>query len=164
MDAVKMLKVTAHDLVDRFIKGVDSKPFPAVLNTLLGKKYAFKIDIKKYNVDRQEKFLGIIKFSDDENIISALEQKFNLDQSDLSGSMHLTTGDSISQDTVNMKDSLSFTGDNTTPESTSISAVVSSSNLKRNLVEVYDDDELEPSNSGTKGPPKSLKCDKEDGR
>ncbi|XP_076946833.1 replication protein A 70 kDa DNA-binding subunit B-like [Bidens hawaiensis] len=80
MDVVKIFKVTAHDLVDRFIKGVDSEPFPSVVSTLLGKKYAFKIDIKKFNVDRQEKCFGITKFSDDEKIISALEKKFNLDQ------------------------------------------------------------------------------------
>ncbi|XP_076932301.1 uncharacterized protein LOC143597789 [Bidens hawaiensis] len=79
-EAVKILKVSANDLVESIIKGETSEQFPDVLNNLLEKKYAFKIDIKKYNVDRQEMGFGISKYSDDSKIIDTLENKFNLEQ------------------------------------------------------------------------------------
>ncbi|KAD3337983.1 hypothetical protein E3N88_33504 [Mikania micrantha] len=92
------------------------------------------------------------QLTDDVKIIAELEKKLLIDQSARSGSLTITSSAIDSEETINMKDSTSFTGENVTPvsyfEKTTIynplinkkTLMASSSNneLKRKLEDIYD--------------------------
>ncbi|KAK1427617.1 hypothetical protein QVD17_16308 [Tagetes erecta] len=145
-EAKKLLKVSAKDLIGclqgrDFIGGSHSKDvmqsnqqvsdfldYPPLLNTLLQRKFAFKIEISSFVLDHNLSVYGINKLSADDGIISQLNQK------------------------VDTQDVVSVTDDNVTPasnteKSTATTPLVraknsavssATSHLKRNLSEAYD--------------------------
>ncbi|XP_076946716.1 replication protein A 70 kDa DNA-binding subunit B-like isoform X2 [Bidens hawaiensis] len=82
-EARKMLKKCARELLDSFLEDGLSM-IPPELTHLVGKKYAFKIDITDYNITNNYNTFTIKKFTDDYSIISKLESKFEVGQVDLS--------------------------------------------------------------------------------
>ncbi|XP_035846491.1 uncharacterized protein LOC110898621 isoform X9 [Helianthus annuus] len=160
-DAQKILKKSAKELVDKILDG-ETNIFPNEFKDLVDKKFAFKIDIANFNLKNNYKFFTVIKLTDDPAIISDLEKKYKVEQPSSLESFDVHCTDSQSQDMVNIKDSISGTGENETPlsvsdistgrtllqnESTKKTNIYGE--LKRNLVEVYDLDES-PGRSATK--------------
>ncbi|XP_076918468.1 uncharacterized protein LOC143578900 [Bidens hawaiensis] len=137
-NAYKILNVTAEKLVEENNGGFD---VPSIFNTLLQKKYTFKIDVKEYNIVKNAMNFNITKFSEDPIIPEISEQN------------QLSSGDCQSEDTVINKEILSFTGENSiTPISNDDKNRPSSppSNLKRKLGDIYDVDDPPVANSSTK--------------
>ncbi|KAK1427466.1 hypothetical protein QVD17_16152 [Tagetes erecta] len=191
-EAKKLLKVSAKDLIggsqSRDFIGVshskdvmqsnqhvsDFLDYPPLLNTLLQRKFAFKIEISSFVLDHNLSVYGINKLSADDGIISQLNQKVDT-QPAQSDSERVSYLDMTSQDTVTLKDVVSVTDDNVTPasnteKSTATSPLVraknsavssTTSHLKRNLSEAYDFDPL-TANSSTKLPRGSVLTDPSD--
>ncbi|KAK1410305.1 hypothetical protein QVD17_36840 [Tagetes erecta] len=181
-EAKKLLKIFAKDLIGGsqsrdYIGGSHSKDvmqsnqqvsdfldYPPLLNTLLHRKFAFKIEISSFVLDHNLPVYGINKLSADDGIISQLNQKVDT-QTAQSDSERVSYLDMTSQDTVTLKDVVSVTDDNVTPasnteKSTATSPLVraknsavssTTSHLKRNLSEAYDFDPL-TANLSTKLP------------
>ncbi|KAJ0496068.1 putative replication protein A, OB [Helianthus annuus] len=159
-DAQRILKKSAKELVDQILDEENSNIFPNELKELVEKKFAFKIDISKFNLNNNYKFFTVIKLTDDPSIISKLEKKSKVEQPSNSESFEVQSNDLQSQDMV--KDSMSCTSDNKTPssllETSTARSFLKNENtkktssyceLKRNLVEVYELEES-PSQSATK--------------
>ncbi|XP_076912067.1 uncharacterized protein LOC143570268 [Bidens hawaiensis] len=75
-DACKLLKTTASELIKK--TGVENGILPDEFRALLGKKFAFKIDISQYNLDNHKWVFGVSKLTDDKDIIYELEKKENI--------------------------------------------------------------------------------------
>ncbi|XP_076927594.1 uncharacterized protein LOC143591200 [Bidens hawaiensis] len=158
-NAYKILNVTAEKLVEENNGGFD---VPSIFNTLLQKKYAFKIDVKEYNIVKNAMNFNIAKFSEDPVILNSLEKKFINDKPEISEQNQLSSGDCQSEDTVNNKEIISFTGENSiTPISNDDKNSPNSppSNLKRKLGDIYDVDDPPVANSSTKSNEKQVLCD-----
>ncbi|KAD4586200.1 hypothetical protein E3N88_23801 [Mikania micrantha] len=138
------------------------------------KKYANDL-LEKY-LENNYKFFGISKMCDDPELICELQKKFNIEEVETFDSIKLSK-ESGSEDTVNLKDVVSYTGDNTTPlssvqKSTAKSQLrndhTNTSNspyvaLKRNLGALYDLEES-GSTSTTKKPLVPMAIDEENGK
>ncbi|KAJ0560079.1 putative nucleic acid-binding, replication factor A [Helianthus annuus] len=74
-DACKILKTTTSNLIEKHLAGGDKGLYPDEFEALLGKKFAFKIDIKQFNIDNNFWFFCVSKLTDDEDIICELEKK-----------------------------------------------------------------------------------------
>ncbi|XP_022024112.1 replication protein A 70 kDa DNA-binding subunit E-like [Helianthus annuus] len=145
-EALKIFKKSAKDLLaiqDQVVNsGEIPNPYPEVFGTLVGKKYAFVINVSDYNIEYQVENYGITMATNDDDIIDALYSKFNINQSESYG---VPLSASVSNACEVTKDDVSITGDNVTPISNGpgTSKKVSSVEVKRNLGEVYElDDEL----------------------
>ncbi|XP_076908821.1 uncharacterized protein LOC143565856 [Bidens hawaiensis] len=82
--------------------GVENEMFPYEFLALLGKKFAFKIDISQYNLDYGKWVFAVSKLTDDKDIIFELEKKANNTELDTSGSLTNGFTDTQSQETVNL--------------------------------------------------------------
>ncbi|XP_076895081.1 uncharacterized protein LOC143547571 [Bidens hawaiensis] len=134
---------------------VDNGGFPADLDCLLEKIFAFKIDVVDFNFRNNVEDYGINKLTDNTNIITELQKRHNGRlQSD---STPVTLGASISE--FQSSGSLYDIGDNQTPSSnvdaqdlatdTKGMSTSSDDKLKRKLVEVFEVDD-DDSMSATK--------------
>ncbi|XP_022023687.1 replication protein A 70 kDa DNA-binding subunit C-like [Helianthus annuus] len=123
-EAYKILQKTAKELVSIQDQVVNSgeipNPYPEIFDTLMGKRYAFIISVKNYNIEHQVENYGISMATNDDEILSALCAKFNLNQ-----------------------DEMSYCGDNVTPASQALVGTEnpSSDETKRNIREVFDVDD-----------------------
>ncbi|KAL8216305.1 hypothetical protein R6Q57_023142 [Mikania cordata] len=79
-EAKRILKKSANDLLEKYLEGGYKGILPDEFNDLMEKRFAFKIDVTNFNVLNNYKFFGISKMSDDPEIISELEKKFNIDE------------------------------------------------------------------------------------
>ncbi|KAL9997353.1 putative nucleic acid-binding, replication factor A [Helianthus debilis subsp. tardiflorus] len=64
-DAQKILKKSAKELVDQILDEENNNILPNELKELVDKKFAFKIDISKFNLNNNYKFFTVIKLTDD---------------------------------------------------------------------------------------------------
>ncbi|KAL8258850.1 hypothetical protein R6Q59_026803 [Mikania micrantha] len=154
-EAKKLLMKSANVLLEEILSGdIDMDLFPEDFKKLVDKSFAFKVQITDYNLNHDYKFYTISKLTQDPTILCELQKKLNFDQNTNSESMHGISQSFPSEDTINFKDTdvVSMSGDNTTPlsrlESSTGNNILEKSkttamNLKRNLVEVYDDDEAQ---------------------
>ncbi|XP_035832949.1 uncharacterized protein LOC118481789 [Helianthus annuus] len=140
-EAFKIFKKSAKDLLavqDQVVNSAEiPNPYPELFDTLVGKKYAFVINISDYNIEYQVENYGIAMATNDDDIIAALYSKFNINQSE-------SYGVPLSANLSNAcEDDASFTGDNVTPISNvdGSSEKASSCEVKRNLGEVYEVDD-----------------------
>ncbi|KAD6120307.1 hypothetical protein E3N88_11578 [Mikania micrantha] len=104
------------------------------------------------------------RLTDDVKIIAELEKKLLIDQPTGSGSLTITSSLIDSEETINMKDSTSFTGEDVTPSSyyekttgnnpvinkKTLMASSSNNELKRKLEDIYDVEDKLPT-SASKG-------------
>ncbi|XP_022038539.1 replication protein A 70 kDa DNA-binding subunit E-like [Helianthus annuus] len=83
-EAYKILQKNAPELVSIQDQVVNSgeipNPYPEIFDTLVGKRYAFIISVKDYNIEHQVENYGISMATNDDEILSALCAKFNLNQ------------------------------------------------------------------------------------
>ncbi|KAL7588832.1 hypothetical protein Lser_V15G39827 [Lactuca serriola] len=154
-DANRLLRKNAQELLEIFNEDGNTAIFPVEITDLLERKFVFLIEVSKYNLKNKVQGYSICKLTADRKILSELEKKFTVDEHVDSDSFNTATFEVTSQETTNLKDAISFTGDNITPASnvekstaTSLlakycfSKVVSpNAELKRNLYEVYDVDD-----------------------
>ncbi|MFS7959535.1 putative nucleic acid-binding protein [Helianthus anomalus] len=75
-EAKKFLKQTAKELLDKYVEGGCNEIYPDELNSLVGKKFAFNIEVSNYNVEYKYKSFGITKITHDVAILSTLEKNF----------------------------------------------------------------------------------------
>ncbi|XP_076900480.1 uncharacterized protein LOC143554655 [Bidens hawaiensis] len=157
-DAIMLINKTAAKLIDSQ-KQVENVGFPAELESLLEKKFAFKIDVAEFNFRNSVEDYGINKLTDDTNILSELQKRQHSRLQTDSNSVSLGASMSEFQSSGSVSVKVSDIGDNQTPNSNvdgkdvaSEEKVVSTSSddkLKRKLVEVFEVDD-QPSMSATK--------------
>ncbi|KAJ0461671.1 putative nucleic acid-binding, replication factor A [Helianthus annuus] len=138
-DACRILKTTAAKLIEKHVAGGDKGPYPDEFESLLGKKFAFKIDISEFNIENNFWFFGVSKFSDDEDIIFELEKKANNIEVETSVSLNNRFTDMDSEDTVNLND------DNPTDVIMGVDVTNSSKDVKaKDVAESMDDNVITP--------------------
>ncbi|KAI3515502.1 hypothetical protein L1887_14400 [Cichorium endivia] len=116
--------------------------YPGELDVLLQRKFAFKIEISQYNLDKRTAAYTIYNLTEDSKIILELEKNYYIEQPLNSESFNVAMTDHASQETITMKDAVSYTGDNTTPMSevqkNSARDICEENHLKRNLSSAFD--------------------------
>ncbi|XP_022000500.1 replication protein A 70 kDa DNA-binding subunit E-like [Helianthus annuus] len=146
-EAYKILQKTAKELVSIQDQVVNSgeipNSYPEIFDTLIGKRYAFIISVKDYNIEHQVENCGISMATNDDEILSVLCAKFNLNQHEQSESLDVPDSCSLSTPVDLMKDEMSYCGDNVTPASHAVVGTEnpSSDETKRNIREVFDVDD-----------------------
>ncbi|XP_076909945.1 uncharacterized protein LOC143567393 [Bidens hawaiensis] len=142
-EANKLIGRIAKDVLDEQEQSAEFLTLPAAFNVLLERKFAFRIEIKNYNLDNNAEYFSITKLTEDLNIISKLEKNFYNNQVEDSDSVNPSNSELPLQTDVSLKDSISCTADNGTPISNSNESMgtAASVDLKRNLEDVYDVDE-----------------------
>nr|KAJ0191664.1 hypothetical protein LSAT_V11C800435910 [Lactuca sativa] len=154
-DANRLLRKNAQELLEIFNEDGNTAIFPVEITDLLERKFVFLIEVSKYNLKNKVQGYSIRKLTADRKILSELEKKFTVDEHVDSDSFNTATFEVTSQETTNLKDAISFIGDNNTPASNvekstatsplakyRFSKVVSpNAELKHNLYEVYDVDD-----------------------
>ncbi|XP_076897749.1 replication protein A 70 kDa DNA-binding subunit C-like [Bidens hawaiensis] len=142
-EANKLIGQIAKDVLDEQKQSAEFLTLPAAFNVLLERKFAFRIEIKKYNLDNNAEYFSITKLTEDPNIISELEKNFYNNQVEDSDSVNPSNSELPLQTDVSLKDSFSCTADNGTPISNSNESMgmAASVDLKRNLEDVYDVDD-----------------------
>ncbi|CAI9301811.1 unnamed protein product [Lactuca saligna] len=162
-DGKYLLKKSAKDLFNKTLQlGFRTSFYLGEINALKGLKLAFKITIKHFNISKRNNQYSICRVSDDEKLIEELENKFTVSQIGTSQSFDIAEADFESQENRIMKDAISRTDDNITPETVdknSATSPMKSLNtptiLKTNLEEVFDL-EMNEKLSSTKTPKISL--------
>ncbi|KAF5754098.1 putative nucleic acid-binding, replication factor A [Helianthus annuus] len=101
-DACRILNTTAANLIEKHVAGGDKGLYPDEFEALLGKKFAFKIDISEFNIEHNFWFFGVSKLTDDEDIIFELEKKANNIEVETTASLNNRFTDMESEDTVNL--------------------------------------------------------------
>ncbi|XP_076908313.1 uncharacterized protein LOC143565127 [Bidens hawaiensis] len=144
-----LINKTAAELIDSQ-KQVENAGFLAELDSLLEKKFAFKIDVAKFNFRNSVEDYGINKLTDDTNILSELQKRQHSRLLTDSNSVSLGASMSEFQSSGSVSVKVSDIGDNQTPNSNvdgqdvaSEEKVVSTSSddkLKRKFVEVFEVD------------------------
>ncbi|XP_076917643.1 uncharacterized protein LOC143577798 [Bidens hawaiensis] len=126
--------------------------FPSELNSLLEKKFAFKVEIADFNFRNYVEVYGISKLIDDQQFISEIEKRLMHAFIVPLDSESLTFGNSLTdfQSTSSAYLKISENGDNQTPISfrlvdeevneIKLSSSDSDDKLKRKLVDVFDGD------------------------
>ncbi|XP_076949151.1 uncharacterized protein LOC143621690 [Bidens hawaiensis] len=142
-EANKLIGRIAKDVLDEQEQSAEFLTLPAAFNVLLERKFAFRIEIKNYNLDNNAEYFSITKLTEDLNIISKREKNFYNNQVEDSDSVNPSNSELPLQTDVSLKDSISCTADNGTPISNSNESMgtAASVDLKRNLEDVYDVDE-----------------------
>ncbi|CAI9291074.1 unnamed protein product [Lactuca saligna] len=140
-----LLKKSAKEFFNTAAKnGNNVDLYPMEMNALKGLKFAFKISSNRFNVSKKTNQYGIVRISDDESLIEQLEDKFNSSKADNSQSLDVNSSDFQSLDNKTLKDAISATDDNITPNTLDKNSVTSPLKisttpvLKRNLQEVFD--------------------------
>ncbi|KAM0062473.1 hypothetical protein Hdeb2414_s0004g00148531 [Helianthus debilis subsp. tardiflorus] len=104
-DAIKKFKKTAQDMYQTYLEGGYKGFIPDDFESLYEKKYAFKIDVTKYNTKNDYPFYGILKLSNDLVIVIELEDRFQEDQDQAvdTPSFNCVSNNLISEDTPTFK-------------------------------------------------------------
>ncbi|XP_076923943.1 uncharacterized protein LOC143586238 [Bidens hawaiensis] len=131
-DAKMVTKKTTKELIDSQNKNnVENGGFPAELDCLLEKIFAFKVDVADFNFKNNVEDYGINKLTDDTNIITELQKRLN--GCLRSNSNSVTLGASISE----FRSSGSVSIKDVATDTKGMSAS-SDDKLKRKLVEVFE--------------------------
>ncbi|KAK9074699.1 hypothetical protein SSX86_003017 [Deinandra increscens subsp. villosa] len=142
-EAKRILKKNAVDIEVppvKKINGVDVPQIPKELEELIDRKFAFKVQVTKFNINNRYKYYTIMKVTDDVDIIASLDKKQNAYEP-----FGIEGGSS-------QKFSVGNSADFVTPDSVNnginlIGCEKESDGLKRNLEEIYDLDESPMSSS-----------------
>ncbi|XP_076933055.1 replication protein A 70 kDa DNA-binding subunit B-like [Bidens hawaiensis] len=135
-DAKMLINKTAAELIDSQKQNeVENAGFPAELDCLLEKKFAFKVDVAKFNFRNSVEDCGINKLTYDTNILTEIAEKI----SDI-GDNQTPNSNVDGEDVANEEKGISTSSDD---------------KLKIKLVEVFEVDD-QPSMSATKVKPKTF--------
>ncbi|KAK9057114.1 hypothetical protein SSX86_024481 [Deinandra increscens subsp. villosa] len=105
----KLLKISARELMRRSTD--DGLTIPDEISNIFEKRLAFKIDITSFNLDNDYRYYTVAKLTDDVGIIKSLDEKYNIEQSQFSGSVNLSSQDMLSQASSYKKDVVSVGDD-----------------------------------------------------
>ncbi|KAK9049944.1 hypothetical protein SSX86_031087 [Deinandra increscens subsp. villosa] len=89
----------------------DGLTIPDEISNIFEKRLAFKIDITSFNLDNDYRYYTVAKLIDDVGIIKSLDEKYNIEQSQFSGSVNLSSQDMLSQASSYKKDVVSVGDD-----------------------------------------------------
>ncbi|KAJ0613747.1 putative nucleic acid-binding, replication factor A [Helianthus annuus] len=102
-DTVKLLGLSAKQMVDKYVKSSGGDKVTRVeFDSFVDKKYAFKIRVGTYNVDKKVDGFSIYKLVDDPAIISTLEKKFDVPVEKNSSMNLLPTASSSQSDATSL--------------------------------------------------------------
>ncbi|KAJ0891324.1 hypothetical protein HanPSC8_Chr09g0352381 [Helianthus annuus] len=76
-EVVKLLKVSANQLLDKNIELANEGSFPDELKALLNQKFAFKIAIGSFNIKNKSDGYSVSKLTENPLVISVLDKKFD---------------------------------------------------------------------------------------
>ncbi|CAH1447969.1 unnamed protein product [Lactuca virosa] len=143
-EAKRLLNTSAYELKKIHEAAGDSDAlFPMQLNVLKNRKFGFLVDITEYNVNNYNNIYIVFKVTEDMSIVSELESKIEL-MSVQSVSLNQVPLESDDVVQTVQKDVISQTDESFTPstvdKSTATSPSKISTDLKRNLQEIYDVD------------------------
>ncbi|KAJ0500482.1 putative nucleic acid-binding protein [Helianthus annuus] len=140
--------------VDTFTEG-SFQSLPSEFDVLVNKKFAFQIKISSFNITNQVENYGISMLSSDEDLLSALEKKWKVNESDFSESNVQSLSDSVGNVKGLGKESQSVMGDSVTPDPIdgSDQEATKFENIKRNLEDVYDVDAVDSSSTKRRNSP-----------
>ncbi|XP_022019217.2 uncharacterized protein LOC110919251 [Helianthus annuus] len=142
-EALKFVGKTAKELIqiqDELLKTNDfPREYPVEFEELVNLKCAFVIKVTDFNIVNAVENYGISVVTTDDEILDKLNKKFKIDQLNVSESFGMSQSEFQTSGAECLKDSDSYTGDNTTPVSKDIVCELkqSSSDMKRNLDDVY---------------------------
>ncbi|CAI9266242.1 unnamed protein product [Lactuca saligna] len=143
-EAKRLLNISAYELKKiHEVVGDSDRLFPMQLNVLKNRKFGFLVDITKCNVKNYNNIYTILKVTEDMSNVSELESKIEL-MSIQSVSLNYVPLEShdvvqpVQKDVISKIDE-SFTH-STVDKSTATSPSKISTDLKRNLQEIYDVD------------------------
>ncbi|KAJ0884618.1 putative nucleic acid-binding, replication factor A [Helianthus annuus] len=153
-EVVKLLGVSANHLLENNIELASEGKFPKEFDSLLNRKFAFKIAIGSYNLRNKADGYSVSKLTENPEIMAELDHHFNAIQLVDEEQLNVDSADSNPTVKVPVKDLVSRTGEEETPISklngsmfTTPSVPVKSSSvsmmekeLKRNLDAVYEAD------------------------
>ncbi|KAJ0523513.1 putative nucleic acid-binding, replication factor A [Helianthus annuus] len=144
-EARKMFGMTAIQLLEKCKvdqASLQEKTIPYQFKSLNDKKFAFKIQISRFNIDNHIDGYAVHKLVNDATIIESLESRKPADQGVDEASADVSLSDISTQNPFALKDAVDSIGDNFTPDCTSKDcSKTSSSELKRNLADVYEVEE-----------------------
>ncbi|KAI3505431.1 hypothetical protein L1887_27560 [Cichorium endivia] len=124
----------------------DADVMPKEFDVFVGKRYAFKIEVKTFNLKNHSRVYSITKLTNDEKIISSLLEKVDAQQPTQTESLNTNISDSGSLAESKNKDVVSCTGDNATPidfeksETTSIIQEIQNKIISRDLKRKLDNE------------------------
>ncbi|KAJ0926785.1 putative nucleic acid-binding, replication factor A [Helianthus annuus] len=173
-EVVKLIKVNANQLLDKNMELASEGNFPKELKALLNRRFAFKIAIGSFNIKNKSDGYSVSKLTENPAIIKDLDRHFDAFQSADDESLNVVPSDSNPTVNIQIRDSVSRTGDDDTPMSNlnnsmfttpsgvdnCCSSKMLENELKRNLDAVYDVD-LCSSQSSTK--PRKGDCENNEG-
>ncbi|XP_076945125.1 replication protein A 70 kDa DNA-binding subunit B-like [Bidens hawaiensis] len=140
-DAKMLINKTAAELIDSQKQNeVENAGFPAELDCLLEKKFAFKVDVTEFNFRNIVEDYGINKLTDKTNILTELQKRQHSRLISDIGDNQTPNSNVDGEDVPNEEKGISTSSDD---------------KLKRKLVEVFKVDD-QPSMSATKVKPKSF--------
>ncbi|KAJ0434736.1 putative transcription factor B3-Domain family [Helianthus annuus] len=162
-EVLRLLKVTATQLLDKNLDLANEGNFPQELNALLNRKFAFKISIASFNIKNKSDGYSISKLTDNQTVIGELDKIFDVIQpvdeervnavsSEIKAADEVPVNDSVSRSKADDTPVSNFTKDmfKTPDEDVNGTSIrVLENKLKRNLDSIYDDDVLS-SQSSTK--------------
>ncbi|XP_022003500.1 uncharacterized protein LOC110900954 [Helianthus annuus] len=148
-ESTKLLKKTSKELLDIYSK-VDTsnegsfQSLPSEFDVLLNKTFAFQIKISSFNISNKIENYGISMLSSDEDLLSAPEKKWKINESDVSESNVQCLSDSVGNVKSLSKESQSVMGDSVTPDPIDVNEQDPSKfeNIKRNLEDVVGPSEM----------------------
>ncbi|GJU73880.1 replication protein A 70 kDa DNA-binding subunit B [Tanacetum coccineum] len=110
----KLINKTARELVEVQEQAGDVDAFPQALEKIVGRKFAFKVEVADYNIEREWYVYTIVKMTDDKHVIGELLKKVLHSEESLNEQPGSVNGDS-SVGFGGVKDAFSVTGENNTP-------------------------------------------------
>ncbi|KAJ0532169.1 putative nucleic acid-binding protein [Helianthus annuus] len=175
-EVVKLLKVSANQLLDKNIELANEGSFPGERKASLNRKFAFKIAVGSFNIKNESDGYSVSKLTENLLVISVLDKKFDdiqpVDEEPVDVDGHV--GYTNASDVVPLKDSFSCTGDEETPissfnksmfltpsaDANTSSTVLMEKKLKHNLDSLYDVDAISSQSSSK---PRKVVNENEDG-
>ncbi|GKA87863.1 replication protein A 70 kDa DNA-binding subunit B [Tanacetum coccineum] len=109
----KLINKTARELVEVQEQAGDVDAFPQALEKIVGRKFAFKVEVADYNIEREWYVYTIVKMTDDKHVIGELLKKVLHSEESLNEQPGSVNGDS-SVGFGGVKDAFSVTGENNT--------------------------------------------------
>ncbi|KAJ0696335.1 putative nucleic acid-binding, replication factor A [Helianthus annuus] len=159
-DACRILKTTAANLIEKHVAGGDKGLYPDEFEALLGKKFAFKIDISEFNIENNFWFFGVEKSASLNNRFTDMDSEDTVNLNDDNSTdviMGVTVGTKSNEDVKSKVATESMDDNVITPLAKNLDDTAMASKpfgepaifkrktkkpaFKKNLVESYDVDE-----------------------
>ncbi|PWA50288.1 replication protein A 70 kDa DNA-binding subunit B [Artemisia annua] len=139
-DVSRLINKSARELVEIQEQAGDVDQFPQALEKLVGRKFAFKIDVADYNIEREWYVYTVVKMTDDKHVIDELLKKVLKNEESVNGGSASVNAES-SVGCGGVKDALSMTGENKTPSTVDKDTATSPEKKKLEAIPFDDSDE-----------------------